>query len=158
MNKIIKITLMVITLFIIIVIGLVHYLMYQKSKSQPKTLAGEIAKNIREHPGDWIYVDVNNNKSYTIDNEYPTLPSTDIIGYSSVDTLINKKCGIRINFKTYSADVVSPDTFQLSKIESDTIVEAFRYAVFIPHEQAIEDSLNKARNRKEQAIINNFCK
>lgn len=126
---------------------------YNKVHSEkPLTLAETIVLNIKENPNDWKYL--------SGFSPHENVIMIDAIGTTSfqVDTILNRKCNIKIALGFGQDKVLLPDTFQLNDKEAEMIYTMFDMLVYKPMEKHREDSIANVRKKKEQLIINKMCK
>ena len=105
--------------------------------------------NIKENQKDWTYIS-------------GALPTCEIIGgfetAFQIDTILNRKCNIKIILGFGHDKVLLPDTFKLNENEAKMISTMFYMLVYQPMEKHRKDSIANVRKKKEQLIINKMCK
>lgn len=126
---------------------------YNKAHSEkPLTLAETIVLNIKENRTDWKYISGQSKANAILNDELSILR-----GFQ-VDTIVNRKCNIKIILGFGHDKVLLPDTFKLNENEAKMISTMFYMLVYQPMEKHRKDSIVNVRFKKEQLIINKMCK
>lgn len=122
-------------------------------KEKALTLAETVVLNIKENRTDWSYLSGEKKHSAMLDDY-----DLSILREFQVDTILNKKCNIKIALGFGQNKILLPDTFILNDNEAKMIYRMFHDLVYKPMLKHEEDSIANVRKKKEQLIINKMCK
>jgi hypothetical protein len=138
------------TVILLLLIGVAAYLDFGGSK--PKRVFEAIADNIKAHPLDWTFEDVDTTKSNRI-------VAVGDFCYYSFKVMENKNCGIKMEVSEWSnksMKMVLPDTMCFNDDEVRFILETYDQAIEAPIRR--RDSIKATEKEKRILKIVESCK